>query len=127
MVSNDKRYADLPHEVRAFLETLDGEGVTNLSDLLRLYRDLSIERGQEKISVIDFLLNAKPATLEWLRDARREEIDLLVQGVRLVGSGRTVGKFTKWALVTLIGAFILMSQFGEALAKLLALLKGTPR
>lgn len=126
MVSNDKRYADLPHEVRAFLETLDGEGVTNLADMMRLYRDLSMPRNG-KTSAVDFLTNAKPRTLEWLRDARREEIDQLDEAIKLVRSGRTVGRFMKWAVITLIGAFILMSQFGDAVSKLLALLKGAPK
>lgn len=123
MVTNDKRYADLPHEVRAFLETLDGEGVTNLADVIRFYRDLTVPRAG-KISPVDFLVNAKPRTLEWLRDARKEEIDQLDEAIKLVRSGRTVGRFMKWALITLIGAFILMSQFGEALTKIVSLFKG---
>jgi hypothetical protein len=126
MVTNDKRYADLPHEVRAFLETLDGEGVTNIVDMMRFYRDLSIPRAG-KISPVDFLINAKPRTLEWLRDARKEEIDQLDEAIKLVRSGRTVGKFMKWAIITTIGAFILMSQFGDAATKLLALVRGVPK
>lgn len=123
MVTNDKRYADLPHEVRAFLETLDGESVVTLADMMRLYRDLSVTRNG-KTSPIDFLINAKSRTLEWLRDARKEEIDQLDEAIKLVRSGRTVGRFMKWAIITMIGAFILMSQFGEAVSKLLALMRG---
>lgn len=126
MVSNDKRYADLPHEVRAWLETLDGEGVTGLADAIRFYRDISMPRSG-KTSPLDFLTNAKPRTLEWLRDARKEEIDQLDEAIKLVRSGRTVGRFMKWAIITTIGAFLLMSQFGDAVSKLLALVKGAPK
>lgn len=127
MVSNDKRYADLPHEVRAFLETLDGTGVTNLANALRFYGEITAPSDGKKPSAADFLINAKPRTLEWLRDARPEEIDQLDEAIKLVRSGRTVGRFTKWAMITLIGAFILMSQFGDAVSKLLAVWKGAPK
>lgn len=126
MVSNDKRYADLPHEVRAFLESLNAERVTHLANVIRFYEDLSEPR-EGKISPVDFLMNAEARTLEWLKKARREEVDQLDEAIKLVRSGRTVGRFMKWAIITLIGAFILMSQFGDAVSKLLALLKGAPK
>jgi hypothetical protein len=126
MVANDKRYADLPHEVRAYLETLDGEGVVSLANAVRFYDDISKPR-DGKIAPIDFLRNAKPRTLEWLKDARQEEIDQLDEAIKLVRSGRTVGRFMKWAVVTMIGAFILMSQFGDAVSKLFGPLRGAPK
>lgn len=126
MVVNDKRYADLPAEVRAYLETLGPEGVVHLANAVRFYDEISVER-DGKIAPADFLREAKPRTLEWLKDARKEEIDQLDEAVKLVRSGRTVGRFMKWAVVTLIGAFILMSQFGDAVSKLLALLRGVQR
>jgi hypothetical protein len=123
MVANDKRYADLPHSVRAFLETLDDEGVTNLANVIRFYEDISTAR-DGRIAPIDFLKNAKARTLEWLKEARKEEIDQLDEAIKLVRSGRTVGRFMKWAFITTIGAFIVMSQFGDALSKLWALARG---
>lgn len=125
MVANDKRYADLPHEVRAFLETLDGDGVTNLVNMAHLYERLSLPK--DKVSPLDFLLQAKPRTLEWLKDARKEEIDQLDRTIRLVNSGRTVGKFLGYLIATTFGMFILMSQFGDAIAKIWHLLKGAPK
>lgn len=126
MVDGNKRYADLPHEVRAYLESLDGESVTALANMARFYEDISEPR-EGKITPIDFLRNAKPRTLEWLKDARKEEIDQLDEAIKLVRSGRTVGRFMKWAVITTIGAFIVMSQFGEAVSKLLNLVKGAPK
>lgn len=126
MVANDKRYADLPHEVRAFLETLDGESVTSIANAIRFYDDLSMPR-DGKIAPIDFLRNAKPRTLEWLKDASKEDIDQLDEAIKLVRSGRTVGRFMKWVSITTIGAFLVMSQFGEAVTKLWHLVKGAPK
>jgi hypothetical protein len=126
MVSNEKRYADLPPEVRAYLETLGADGVVHLANAVRFYDEISEPR-EGKIAPADFLLEAKARTLEWLKEARKEEIDQLDEAIRLVRSGRTVGRFTKWAVVTLIGAFLLMSQLGDALSKVLAFLRGTPK
>lgn len=117
MVSNDKRYSDLPHEVRAFLETLTGEGVTTLSNVVRFYERIS-QAEADRVSALHFLENAKPRTFEWLKDARPDEIDQLDDAVKLVRSSRTVGRFMKWALGIFFGSLIIMSQFGEALTKL---------
>jgi hypothetical protein len=123
MVSNDKRYADLPHSVRAFLEMLDDEKVNNLHSMADVYDRLSMAK-DGKVSPLDFLLQAKPRTLEWLKDARKEEIDQLDEAIKLVRSGRTVGRFMKWVFITTIGAFIVMSQLGDALTRLWNLGKG---
>lgn len=124
MVANEKRYSDLPPEVRAFLETLTSDGVVTLANLVRFYEDITRPRGDAKVAPVDFLRHVKPRTLEWLKEARQEEIDQLDEAIRLVRSGRTVGRFMKWAVITTIGAFIVMSQFGEALTKFWRLLKG---
>jgi hypothetical protein len=122
MVANDKRYADLPHEVRAYLETLSGEDVTNLADMANLYHRLSLPT--DKVSPLDFLLQAKPRTLEWLKDARPEDINQLDEAINLVRSSRTVGKFIRWLISVTFGMFIITSQFGDAIAKLWHLVKG---
>ena len=122
----EKRYVDLPLEVRVYLETLGSEGVVHLANAVRFYDEISIPR-DGKIAAADFLRDAKPRTLEWLKDARKEEIDQLDEAIKLVRSGRTVGRFMKWVAITTIGAFIVMSQFGEAVSKLWALVKGAPK
>lgn len=126
MVANDKRYADLPPEVRAYLETLGSQGVVHLANAVRFYEEISIPR-EGKIAAADFLRDAKPRTLEWLKEARKEEIDQLDEAIKLVRSGRTVGRFMKWVIITTIGAFIVMSQFGDAVSKLLGLARGAPK
>lgn len=126
MVNHEKHYEELPREVRAFLETLTSEGVTDLANVIRFYHEISESR-EGRIAPTEFLLNAKARTLEWLKEARKDEIDQLDEAIKLVRSGRTVGRFMKWAVITLIGAFILMSQFGDAVSKLLGLLRGAPK
>jgi hypothetical protein len=126
MVSNDKRYAELSPEVRAFLETLTSEGVVDLANVIRFYHEICIPR-EGKIAPIDFLRDAKARTLEWLKEARQEEIDQLDDAIKLVRSGRTVGRFMRWAIITLIGTFVLMSQFGDALSKIVALVRGASK
>lgn len=117
MVSNDKRYADLPHSTRAFLETLDDEGVTNLANLMRFYELASKERDIKGVTAVEFLLQASPRTLRWLKEARPEEINQLDKTIRLANSGRVVGKFLWYLFATTLGAFILVSQFGDAVTK----------
>lgn len=123
MNTHERRYADLPLEVRVFLETLGSEGVVHLANAIRFYDEISVPR-DGKIAPTDFLRDAKARTLEWLREARKEEIDQLDEAIKLVRSGRTVGRFMKWAIITTIGAFLLMSQIGDALTRLLKLLRG---
>lgn len=126
MVNNDKRYADLPLEVRAYLETLGAEGVVHLANAVRFYDEISQPR-DGKIAAADFLRDAKPRTLEWLKEARKEEIDQLDEAIKLVRSGRTVGRFMKWAIITTIGAFLVMSQIGDGISRLLVWVKGLPK
>jgi hypothetical protein len=122
MASNERLYSDLPPEVRAYLETLDGEGVTNLVNMSDLYARLTLPR--DKVSPLDFLLQAKPRTLEWLKDARPEDINQLDEAINLVRSSRTVGKFLRWLIYVTFGMFIITSQFGDAITRLWHVVKG---
>lgn len=124
MVGDDKRYAELPLTTRRFLETLDEQGVVALSNMLRAYRKISVSTEPGKPSALDFLINANPRTLEWLRDARKDEINQLDEAVRLVGSSRTVGRFIKWAVITTAGAFLFATQFGDWIVRTLASIRG---
>jgi hypothetical protein len=66
----------------------------------------------------------RPKVLEWLQTAREEDIALLDDGLDLVRSGRTIGRFTRWVIVTVIGAALLGSQVGEAVSKFLGWVRG---
>jgi len=123
MVTNDKRYADLPHSVRAFLESLDDEGVTTLANILRFYETASREKDSKGATPIEFLLQASPRTLKWLKEARPEEINQLDKTVRLATAGGVIGRFIWWLFVTTLGTFVLVSQFGDAVSKLFKAVK----
>lgn len=112
-----ERYGELPPHIRNFLEALDIHQVEALKDLMDFRSDLPAH-SREMLRGMD------KETAKWLKGARPDEIAQLVEGIRLVRSSRTVGKFLRWAVVTLIGAFILMSQLGEHLSKFFRWVRG---
>jgi hypothetical protein len=71
---------------------------------------------------VDRFAHLPKPTREYLESLREEDIDLLNEAVKFMRSVKTVGKFTKWLIVTIVGSFIVAGQFGEAIQKLLAFL-----
>lgn len=96
----------LNQAARAFLEQINERQVTNLVEAIEFYADLS------------------PEVATWLRQLSKEEVALLSEGIKLVNSGKTVGRFFRRLLVGAIAIFLLMTQFGDALKKLIASWKG---
>lgn len=58
-----------------------------------------------------------PATQKFLRELRQEDIGLLSEGMRLAKAALTIGKFFKWTVVTIVGAFLGMAMLGDAVMK----------
>jgi hypothetical protein len=112
-----EKYTDLDPAVRAFLESMGPEHVGDLHAGFRFY-------GRLPEASKKFLTNAKPATLEWLTEAREEEIEKLDKTIRLANASTTVGKFIAWAIGIFAGMFFAAAQFGDAIVKVLTLLKG---
>ncbi|TVR06615.1 MAG: hypothetical protein EA385_14945 [Salinarimonadaceae bacterium] len=56
-------------------------------------------------------------TQRFLRDLRPEDIGLLSEGMRLAKATLTIGKFFKWTLVTILGAFVGMAMLGDSIVK----------
>lgn len=110
---NAERYKDVPALPRAFLEQLSTEQVHALLRTMRVMEELPDD-------AIKFLIRSNPETLEFLTGARPEEIELLSEGLGLVRSFKTVGRFMKIALVTLIGAFVAVVTFGESVKTFMA-------
>ena len=102
---HEELFGDLPVVTKEFLKTLTTEEILHFKNMVKFYE-----------SLVD-----RPEVLEWLKKAREEEIALLDDGIKLVRSGQTIGKFMWWALATIIGAAVLGSQLGDYLAKFLAL------
>ena len=91
---------------RAFLEQINERQVTNLVEAIEFYADLT------------------PEVATWLRKLNPEEVALLSEGIKLVNSGKTVGRFFRRLVLGAIAIFLLMTQFGDALKKMLASWKG---
>ena len=58
-----------------------------------------------------------PTTRKWLESLREEDIDEIKEAVRFYHATRTIGKFWKWLIITVIGIFVGAMQFGEAVMK----------
>lgn len=111
------RYADLPDEAKAFLESINAQNIGDIHAAFRFYGRLG-EPAKK------FLLNAKPKTMEWLTEAREDEITKLDRTVKLANASQTVGKFLAWAIGIFIGMFMAAAQFGESIARLFNLIRG---
>lgn len=59
-------------------------------------------------------------TREFLAKLRPEELALLMDGIQLVSSSRVLGRFLKWLLLSIIGAFLAAASLGDAVIKLLS-------
>lgn len=59
-------------------------------------------------------------TKEFLSGLRPDEVDTLNDGIRLVAAVRTVGVFSKWVIVGLLGMLAGVVMFGESIAKIIS-------
>lgn len=67
------------------------------------------------------------STREWLESLREADIDEIKEAVKFYHATRTIGKFWKWLIITVIGVFIGAMQFGEAIIKILSWVFGKGR
>ncbi len=56
---------------------------------------------------------------EFLEDLREEELDLLHDAVVFMNTVRLVGRFMKWMIITVIGAFLGAAGLGDAITKIM--------
>lgn len=67
-----------------------------------------------------------PKTKEFLSNLRPDEIDTLNDGIRLINSAMTVGRFMKWVLISLLGLLAGVVLFGESVGKIIAWFRPPP-
>jgi hypothetical protein len=60
-----------------------------------------------------FLSQAKPDTLRFLTDLRKEEVGTLQSGIRIVVALQLIGWILKWGLGGLIALFLTVAALGE--------------
>lgn len=65
-----------------------------------------------------------PETQAFLMGLRPEEVETLNDGIRLVGSIRTVATFFRWCIVGVLGVAMGIVMFGESVTKILAWFRG---
>ena len=65
-----------------------------------------------------------PKTKEFLSELRDDEVDTLNNGIRLINSALTIGKFMKWVIISLLGILAGIIMFGESVAKIAAWFRG---
>lgn len=65
-----------------------------------------------------------PKTKEFLSSLRDDEVDTLNNGIRLINSALTIGKFMKWVIISLLGILAGIIMFGESVSKIAAWFRG---
>lgn len=68
---------------------------------------------------VDKFAHLPEPTRKFLEQLREEDIRDIINAVKFMKSSQTVGRFMKWSTMSVVGFFIVASQFGEAVQKLL--------
>lgn len=63
-------------------------------------------------------------TRNWLESLRKDDIETLEEVRRMYEKTRTLGSFTKWLLLTVIGIFVGAASFGDSIIRVFAWLRG---
>jgi hypothetical protein len=56
-------------------------------------------------------------TRKWLEQLREDDLSDLNEAVRFYHNIKTVGRFNKWLIITVVASFVVAVQFGEAIQK----------
>lgn len=73
------------------------------------------------------LAELDPETQAFLMRLRREDVILLQAGIDLVRSAMTIGRFSRWLIISLVGAILGGVMLGEALMKILTWFRSAAR
>lgn len=112
-----ERYGELPHHTRIFLENLNEDHVSELVGVMRFHATLPLHSRE-------MLRNMDKSAADWLRTARPEEIALLVDGIDLVRSSRSVGRLLRWLFLGFIGFGAAMYSLGDVLSRFFRWVRG---
>ena len=95
----------------AFWIGLTDQRVANLWEAADYISDLSAE-GKE------FLRSAKPETLTFLKELRKDEVEELGNAIENARAFRRGGRLLRWSIVTLFGTFVGMSVIWDKISAL---------
>lgn len=79
--------------------------------------------GRDEMSDIKKFDDLPEKTKLFLSNLREDEVDTLNDGIRLVGSIKTVGTFIKWVIIGVLGTVSGVVMFAESIGKFLAWFK----
>ncbi len=79
---------------------------------------------KENATPVNAMTELPRETREFLARLRKEDLDTLEDGVRLVNSIRTVGIFMKWVIVGILGFVVGTVMFWEAVSKIITWARG---
>jgi len=89
--------------------SLTEQQIETLTDLLAYHKRLSPEIRQ-------FLITVDERTIEWLRTARPDEVDEIIEGIKLITALRTIFKWTRAIVVTIGVAYLARSHLHDLVA-----------
>jgi hypothetical protein len=94
---------------------------------LRAYRDDAAGPARPMRQPADLFRHLNPKTREWLGELRADEVEqlkqlsledlrALIEFLRYWRSTKVLGKFVKWAAITIVVMFIMGVKFGDSVA-----------
>lgn len=73
---------------------------------------------KESAPPVSAMVELPAETREFLARLRKEDLETLEEGVRLVNAVKTVGTFMKWLIVGVLGVVVGTVLFYESIAKI---------
>jgi hypothetical protein len=76
---------------------------------------------------VDRFAHLPEETREWLEQLRQDDIEEIRSAIRFMREVKTVGKFGKWALITVVSTFTGAVLLGEKIAIFWKFVTGAPK
>jgi hypothetical protein len=79
--------------------------------------------GHERADRYDYDDLPEP-TRRFIEALRPGEIELLEESINFMRSAKTMGKFARWTMLLIVGTFVTIAGFGDALIKVMTWIRG---
>lgn len=87
-------------------------------------RSVTLMLNDDEKRALEKVLDPESEMGRFLRDARDEDVTTLREGLELVRATRTVGRFVKWLILSVVGVFVGTVMLGETLMRFLSWFRG---
>jgi hypothetical protein len=81
-----------------------------------------VQRHGPIMNPVDRFVHLPEETRKWLEQLRPEDLKDLDEARRFHHDAKAVGRFAKWLVLGVAGAFLLAAQFGDSVGKLFKML-----